>query len=812
MTGYQPFVIAPFKTGLDTDLEPWLAPVDAFIDIENGHVHHGFLEKRSGYRFMAQLVHGRVITAASNATPAVFQVSSATGLADGQTVSLNYLESSAGVDWAALNNAQYTIDGLSGTSFNLLDSTGTAVNGMSYGTYLANSGRLGSYEGERVMGIFRYITADNIRDTLAADTKRVCIYNTTSNLFQPLDLIDAALATKYSDVDHFDGSNTDYIWVANWQNSGNVNRVYITNGKAYDPGTPGTDGILYYDAVERLTSPTTPNVVQFQPSLSNGSTLDLYGSRLIFSIKQRLVCLYTYENDGSTTTNHAQRARWCAAQDPSNWEQDVAGGGGFVDAPTGEQIISARQLQDVLIVLFTDSVWTLRPVSDPAFPFRWDRINDFRACDGKMASVGFDRYVFAIGLRGITATDGVETRRVDDRIEDFVDQEVSDDQFKKVFALRSYDNRRTWVLYPSDVSDEADKALIYDDESAAYSKYSIALNVLGYGINGADYAAQDFTVSNDLDLAAKDFGDETASSFFWSSGTELFLGGDRSGNVYVLETGLTDDGTLIPFEMTSAAWNPWKEEAVEAQFGYVDFQMNADQDTRFVVQFFKDNDEFPYSEQGINCLPNLTYLSSIGNVSIDSDPTVGFTVLSNGHGLSQGDPVYFYGVRGAKWLNNIQWTVGATVTENSFSVDTDITSYGSAITGATQANPCVITSADHGFKNGDVIYIVDVAGMVELNDLSYTVQNVTTNTYELSSINSSGFTAYSSGGYAFHAYLSGGEIVKRKFYRTKVKKRAYAGAYGYQHKIKLIEEPSDNPLRIDSITPWMRKRGRRALG
>tara|TARA_R100001015_G_C4633446_1_gene198407 strand:- start:877 stop:3294 length:2418 start_codon:yes stop_codon:yes gene_type:complete len=70
------------------------------------------------------------------------------------------------------------------------------------------------------------------------------------------------------------------------------------------------------------------------------------------------------------------------------------------------------------------------------------------------------------------------------------------------------------------------------------------------------------------------------------------------------------------------------------------------------------------------------------------------------------------------------------------------------ITAATAANPVVITSNSHGFSNGDRVFISAVAGMVELNNREFTVANKTTNTFELSGINGSAFTAYSSGGTA----------------------------------------------------------------
>jgi len=75
------------------------------------------------------------------------------------------------------------------------------------------------------------------------------------------------------------------------------------------------------------------------------------------------------------------------------------------------------------------------------------------------------------------------------------------------------------------------------------------------------------------------------------------------------------------------------------------------------------------------------------------------------------------------------------------------------ISGATQANPVVITATSHGYNNGDEISITSVAGMTELNNKRYLVANKTTNTFEITNvdgtnINGTGFTAYTSGGVA----------------------------------------------------------------
>ena len=83
-----------------------------------------------------------------------------------------------------------------------------------------------------------------------------------------------------------------------------------------------------------------------------------------------------------------------------------------------------------------------------------------------------------------------------------------------------------------------------------------------------------------------------------------------------------------------------------------------------------------------------------------------------------------------------------------------------AITGATAANPVVITSNGHGLANGTKVSIRGVIGMVELNiETAYTVASTATNTFELTGINGTGFTAYGSGGVATVAATESGGIV-----------------------------------------------------
>ncbi len=68
------------------------------------------------------------------------------------------------------------------------------------------------------------------------------------------------------------------------------------------------------------------------------------------------------------------------------------------------------------------------------------------------------------------------------------------------------------------------------------------------------------------------------------------------------------------------------------------------------------------------------------------------------------------------------------------------------ITGATQANPCVVTVTGHGFEAGDEVIIESVVGMTELNNRLFSVSAPATNTVALKGVDSSAYAAYVSGG------------------------------------------------------------------
>lgn len=140
-------------------------------------------------------------------------------------------------------------------------------------------------------------------------------------------------------------------------------------------------------------------------------------------------------------------------------------------------------------------------------------------------------------------------------------------------------------------------------------------------------------------------------------------------------------------------------------------------------------------------------LSRTGDTSwtlslISFQPTIGRPTNGSASAGGAGANTYKYRVTAVAEETYEESLVGAGASQN--------------ISGATQANPCVITyvGADN-FADGDEVYITGIVGMTELNGRTFTVAglNAGANTFQLSGIDSTSYTAYSSGGTVAPAFI-----------------------------------------------------------
>ena len=75
-----------------------------------------------------------------------------------------------------------------------------------------------------------------------------------------------------------------------------------------------------------------------------------------------------------------------------------------------------------------------------------------------------------------------------------------------------------------------------------------------------------------------------------------------------------------------------------------------------------------------------------------------------------------------------------------------------SISAITKANPAVVTASSHGYSDGEHVSISSVSGMTQVNSRIFKIANKTTNTFELSGIDSRDYSTYTSGGVANVVY------------------------------------------------------------
>lgn len=270
------------------------------------------------------------------------------------------------------------------------------------------------------------------------------------------------------------------------------------------------DGIRYYNGT------TWAN---FNAAV-NGTTA-VMGCLILLPYKDRLVLLNTYEGNDLTpsATQFRQRARWSQNGSPidpltSAWRDDIVGRGGFVDAPTNEQIISAEFLKDQLIVYFERSTWTLVYTGNEILPFVWQKINTELGAESTFSSVPFDNGVVAMGNVGLHTTNGISVQRIDSDIPDEVFNINNDNNgVKRVYGIRDYFKELVYFTYPESSNNPTypNKVLVYNYKNDTWSFFNESFTCYGYFQRSSDLTWADL-------IATGPYPNWTQWNDAWNSG------------------------------------------------------------------------------------------------------------------------------------------------------------------------------------------------------------------------------------------------------------------------------------------------------
>lgn len=496
----KPYLIANMRTGLERDLEPWLLPEDAFPQLEDCYMFRGRIPRRKGFLDLGRLVTSISAEAVGTVTTPWTQFSG----------TLSHTDVSPGSITITIGALTLTDDGVFGDQTGNLntspvsDNVGTInyITGDIFITFLPalgiDTGVTADYDYYNklpIMGLRTYeINIINQEQLIAFDEDKANLFSTDNNRFIDISSYNTS-GTPFS----WTGGNADFFYSYNYANAFWETNFIRGFQPTWNASAGNGDGIRWYDQ---------NGWANFLPAINGAraapGTIYLMGALLIIPYRGRLVMLNTIEGSAyDTYTNYQQRARWSQNGTPYNqhdktgntitnpggvtgdddsWRSDIAGKGGYVDASTSEQIVSAKFFKDDLIVFFERSTWMLRYTGDPLLPFIWERISIELGAESTFSIVPFENGIVAVGNYGIMKCDTTGVVRIDQIIPDEVFKiHNGNDGVKRVHGIRDYTKQLVYWTFPSASSNPTfpNRILVYNYIEGSYSFFNDSFTCFG---------------------------------------------------------------------------------------------------------------------------------------------------------------------------------------------------------------------------------------------------------------------------------------------------------------------------------------------
>lgn len=555
MSTFVPVYIPRFQTGLDTYDQPEILPDDGFPILQDVLCYRGVLRKRDGFSLLASIPQV-MITNITVGNPTIITTSTPHNLQPNQQVMITGIVGDPIVQ--GINNTifPYTVTIIDAMNFTIVYST-------LLGTYTS-----GGTVCQPTMGLETRISNAFFYDLIAFTESQAYIFTAPN-------WVNISGATVWTGVDF------NFFWTTNYFFS-----FWATND---------VDPIRYYISGTVWTD--------FTPQI-NAAGDTVQKALLIFPYKNRLVLLNTTE----AGLNFSQRARWSqngtpyvsaptppgTAFDANAWRQDIVGKGGFIDAATSEQIITAGFVRDTLVVQFEFSTWRLRYTGNETLPFLWERINSQLGSEAPNSAVTFDFGLMSVGRQGITLSDTNSCKRFDDRLipDQIFNMDIENNNNNRIQGIRDYQRLLVYWTYVNaemvNTTHYPNNVLVYNYRDNNWTIYNQSFTCYG------EYRQiTDLTWAQDLNKWENENRQWNSGNL--QSGNITVAAGDRFGNVYLLTEDINDDNTqAFNFNITTKKFNPFIKDGLQCKAIYFYILVSGTMSGQFTLQHFIDeNDSTP---------------------------------------------------------------------------------------------------------------------------------------------------------------------------------------------------------------------------
>lgn len=524
------FMIAPIDDGLETDVKPWLISDSAFAKLQNAYLYYGVIRKRFGGTYMNTSVDplfgqlysrlGIFLGNTDGAGDLTANIPGATPLGDvGQIF---------GVGTQLLGHEIFTVISIVAGPQPMLH-----TNPGSTGTFDETTGQVvitGSvanapvywYPALPVMGLPTYIKAANEEeDLLGFDTSFAYIFTDASG--------NGRRWERLGNIE-FTGTDSEFFWVSNYR--GALAQDFII----FETNLVEADGINFWDG-------TTWTL--FNPVYSNTAGDTIITAGAIASFKERLILFNTIESQGGGPgIQFPNRIRFSQVGNPlaiDAFNTNTTPGGGFIDMPTSQTIISVNPLKDRMIIFCEESTWELVYTNNRADPFRVQRINNELGVESAFSTVLFDKAILGIGGTGIHACNGTNVERIDEKIRQIVFTINNDNEgVERVYGIRDYANELVYWTYPDEENNPIfpTKVLVYNYRKGSWSINDDSITVFG-----------NFLISQDLQWGQVHVQWQQAN-FAWNSANQQarfksIIAGNQEGFTFIVNTDISRNAGVL---------------------------------------------------------------------------------------------------------------------------------------------------------------------------------------------------------------------------------------------------------------------------
>lgn len=514
-------------------------------------------------------------------------------------------------------------------------------------------------------------------------------------------------------------------------------------------GTYGSGG-------EWILTTASSNVVA---TYDYGTTF-LFQALLLIPYFGRLLALNVWEGTTiGTAVNIFNRCRFSAVGNPvqtNAWRTDIFGRGGFVDAPTNEQITGVTFLNNTLIVFFEQTTWQLRYVGEYGFPFVFERIASDLGSDSTFSPVLFNDNILAVGDKGIIAANSNSVSRIDLQIPDQIFSFQNANQgVQRIQGIRDYQKEIVFWNFPDAFTQAApgvstifpNKVMLFNYRNKSWSIFRDNVTVFGTFPQSTNITWDSLVVF--WDSQAVTWDDVDSQSLF-----PLIVSGNQQGfiNFYQIQgpqgTALVPANEQPSLSITAIALSGniltltiINHNLANGEIIYLSQIQFIDSTTFLPVATSLNDTLYAVNVIDINTISLAMWAFNLQQYYVDFPytPSLAASIYIGG-GLVTLFPVP---IMQTKDFNPYQAKGSQSMLSRiDFLMDTTTEPPGGAISNITQSNPCIITSPSHGLFTGQGITIYGVQGMRQLNTSQiYSVTVIDVNTFSIN-VNSSLYNNY----------------------------------------------------------------------